>query len=56
MPVMDGHEAARMIRASAAGRDVAIIGVTASALAEVRQGVFDAEGILTALGHSGESR
>jgi PAS domain S-box-containing protein len=42
MPVMDGYEATRRIRASVTGGDVAIIGVTASAFAEMRQGVFDA--------------
>jgi PAS domain S-box-containing protein len=42
MPVMDGYEATRRIRSSAAGSDVAIVGVTASAFAEMRQGVFDA--------------
>ena len=42
MPVMDGYEAMRRIRASPGGADVAIIGVTASAFAEMRQGVFDA--------------
>lgn len=42
MPVMDGYEATRRIRALQNGGDVAIIGVTASAFAEMRQGVFDA--------------
>jgi len=42
MPVMDGYEATRRIRAMPGGADVAIIGVTASAFAEMRQGVFDA--------------
>ena len=42
MPVMDGYEATRRIRSAPGGADVAIIGVTASAFAEMRQGVFDA--------------
>ena len=42
MPVMDGYEATRRIRSVPGGADVAIIGVTASAFAEMRQGVFDA--------------
>jgi len=42
MPVMDGYEATRRIRATPVGADIAIIGVTASAFAEMRQGVFDA--------------
>jgi PAS domain S-box-containing protein len=42
MPVMDGYEATRRIRSAPGGNDVAIIGVTASAFAEMRQGVFDA--------------
>jgi CheY-like chemotaxis protein len=42
MPVMDGYEATRRIRATPNGTDVAVIGVTASAFAEMRQGVFDA--------------
>jgi PAS domain S-box-containing protein len=42
MPVMDGYEATRRIRSTPAGSDVAIIGVTASALGEMAQGVFDA--------------
>jgi PAS domain S-box-containing protein len=42
MPLMDGYEATRRIRSSPGGPDVAIIGVTASAFAEMRQGVFDA--------------
>lgn len=42
MPVMDGYEATRQIRAAPNGADVAIVGVTASAFAEMRQGVFDA--------------
>jgi CheY-like chemotaxis protein len=37
MPVMDGHEAIRRIRAAAGGRDVKIIAVTASAMDENRQ-------------------
>ena len=42
MPVMDGYEATRRIRATPGGADVAVIGVTASAFEEMRQGVFDA--------------
>jgi len=42
MPVMDGYEATRRIRMTPAGADAAIIGVSASAFAEMRQGVFDA--------------
>jgi PAS domain S-box-containing protein len=42
MPVMDGYEATRRIRSAPGGAEVAIIGVTASAFAEMRQGVFDA--------------
>jgi PAS domain S-box-containing protein len=42
MPVMDGYEATRRIRSAPGGPDVAIIGVTASAFAEMRQAVFDA--------------
>ena len=42
MPVVDGYEATRRIRSSTRGSDVAIIGVSASAFAEMRQGVFDA--------------
>ena len=42
MPVIDGYEATRRIRSLPSGSDVAIIGVTASAFAEMRQGVFDA--------------
>ncbi|HEY5549173.1 MAG TPA: MASE3 domain-containing protein [Coriobacteriia bacterium] len=42
MPVMDGYEATRRIRAMPGGADVAVIGVTASVFAEMRQGVFDA--------------
>src|SRR4029077_6103964 len=37
MPVMDGHEAIRRIRAGAGGKEVKIIAVTASALDENRQ-------------------
>jgi CheY-like chemotaxis protein len=37
MPVMDGHEAIRRIRAMASGADVKIIAVTASAMDENRQ-------------------
>jgi len=42
MPVMDGYEATRRIRRASGGSDVVIIGVTASAFAEMRQDVFDA--------------
>ena len=42
MPVMDGYEATRRIRAMPGGADVAVIGVTASVFTEMRQGVFDA--------------
>jgi PAS domain S-box-containing protein len=42
MPVMDGYEATRRIRAMEGGSDVGIIAVTASAFAEMRKGVFDA--------------
>jgi len=37
MPVMDGHEAIRRIRAGAGGKEVKIIAVTASAMDENRQ-------------------
>ena len=37
MPVMDGHEAIRRIRAMAGGKDTKIIAVTASAMDENRQ-------------------
>ncbi len=37
MPVMDGHEAIRQIRAMAAGKETKIIAVTASAMDENRQ-------------------
>src|SRR6202041_1350838 len=37
MPVMDGHEAIRRIRASAGGKEPKIIAVTASAMDENRQ-------------------
>jgi CheY-like chemotaxis protein len=37
MPVMDGHEAIRRIRAMAGGEDTKIIAVTASAMDENRQ-------------------
>jgi len=42
MPVVDGYEATRRIRSGRRGSDVAIIGVSASAFEEMRQGVFDA--------------
>jgi CheY-like chemotaxis protein len=41
MPVVDGYEAIRRIRASVRGKDVRIIAVTASAFEETRQEVFD---------------
>ena len=37
MPVMDGHEAIRQIRASAGGKELKIIAVTASAMDDNRQ-------------------
>ena len=37
MPVMDGHEAIRTIRAAAGGKELKIIAVTASAMDENRQ-------------------
>ncbi|HET6462134.1 MAG TPA: PAS domain S-box protein, partial [Syntrophales bacterium] len=40
MPVMDGYEAIRRIRASGGGKDVRIIAVTASAFEETRQEVI----------------
>ena len=40
MPVVDGYTAIRRIRASAGGKDVKIIAVTASAFADTRQEVF----------------
>ena len=42
MPEMNGYEATRHIRAMPGGADVAIIGVTASVFAEMRQGMYDA--------------
>ncbi len=42
MPVMDGYEAMRRIRADAHGRDVTIIAVTASAFAEDNQSILAA--------------
>ena len=42
MPVMDGYEATRRIRATDGGADVSIVGVTASAFSEMRQAVLDA--------------
>lgn len=42
MPIMNGYDATRRIRATPGGADVVIVGVTASAFAEMRQGVFDA--------------
>jgi len=41
MPVVDGYEAIRRIRASVGGKDVRIIAVTASAFEETRQEVLD---------------
>ncbi len=42
MPVMDGYEATRMIKESEAGRKTPVIALTASALEEQRQQIFDA--------------
>jgi CheY-like chemotaxis protein len=42
MPVMDGYEATRQTRATEGEKRTAIIGVTASAFAEMREAVFDA--------------
>src|SRR6202043_1180381 len=41
MPVMDGHEAIRRIRAMAGGADLKIIAVTASAMDENRQELLE---------------
>ena len=41
MPVMDGHEAIRRIRAMAGGEDTKIIAVTASAMGENRQELME---------------
>jgi CheY-like chemotaxis protein len=41
MPVMDGHEAIRRIRAMPGGRDLTIIAVTASAMDENRQDLME---------------
>jgi response regulator RpfG family c-di-GMP phosphodiesterase len=41
MPVMDGHEAIRRIRAAAGGQDVKIIAVTASAMDHNRQELME---------------
>ena len=41
MPVMDGHEAIRRIRAMAGGEDAKIIAVTASAMDENRQELME---------------
>src|SRR5688572_8379922 len=41
MPVMDGHEAIRRIRAAAGGKDTKIIAVTASAMEENRQELME---------------
>jgi PAS domain S-box-containing protein len=40
MPVMDGHEAIRRIRAAAGGQEIKIIAVTASAMDENRQSLL----------------
>jgi len=40
MPVMDGHEAIRRIRAMAGGKDIKIIAVTASAMDDNRQALL----------------
>ncbi len=42
MPVMDGYEATRMIKESEVGRKTPVIALTASALEEQRQQIFDA--------------
>lgn len=42
MPVVDGYEATRRIRALKGGGGVSIIGVTASAYGDVRESVFEA--------------
>ncbi|MEW6351839.1 MAG: PAS domain S-box protein, partial [Thermodesulfobacteriota bacterium] len=44
MPVMDGREAARRIKATAAGKTVAIVALTASALEEERQAILGEKG------------
>jgi CheY-like chemotaxis protein len=41
MPMMDGYEAIRRIRAAAGGKEVKIIVVTASVMNDNRQGVLD---------------
>ena len=41
MPVMDGHEAIRRIRAAAGGKEIKIIAVTASAMDENRQELME---------------
>ncbi len=41
MPVMDGHEAIRRIRAMAGGKEIKIIAVTASAMDENRQELLE---------------
>src|SRR5438067_9133304 len=41
MPVMDGHEAIRRIRAMAGGKELKIIAVTASAMDENRQELLE---------------
>jgi CheY-like chemotaxis protein len=42
MPIMDGYEAIRRIRATPSGAEVAIIGITASAFTEMREKVLNA--------------
>jgi CheY-like chemotaxis protein len=42
MPVTDGYEATRSIRRAPGGTDVPIVGVTASAFADMKQDVLDA--------------
>lgn len=42
MPVMDGYEACRDIKATDEGRKTAVVAVTASAFDDMRQGVFEA--------------
>lgn len=42
MPVMDGYEAARLLKADPSGKTLPVIAVTASAFEDDRQAVFDA--------------